>query len=47
MSRAVDDIKSINDSKELWKLAVRLEDIWTATKGGQEHLEFLILDKQV
>ncbi|GAU20371.1 hypothetical protein TSUD_11890 [Trifolium subterraneum] len=46
MSRVVDDVKSVNDSKELWKLAVRLEDIWTVTNGGQEHLEFLILDKQ-
>ncbi|CAJ2628354.1 unnamed protein product [Trifolium pratense] len=46
MSRAFDDVKSVNDSKELWKLIVRLKDIWTVTNGGKEHLEFLILDKQ-
>jgi hypothetical protein len=47
MSRALDTIKSVNDSKELWKLGVRLEDIWTVTNQGKEHLEFIILDKQV
>jgi hypothetical protein len=46
MSRALDTIKSVNDSKELWKLGVRLEDIWTVTNQGKEHLEFIILDKQ-
>jgi len=47
MSRVLDDVKFFNDSKELWKLAVRLEDIWTVTNAGKEHPEFLILDKQV
>jgi hypothetical protein len=47
MARALDFIKDINDGKELWKLAVRLEDIWKTGIGKGEHLEFLILDKQV
>jgi hypothetical protein len=47
MSRAIDFIKDINDEKELWKLAVRLEDVWKTGIGRGEHLEFLILDKQV
>jgi hypothetical protein len=47
MLTALDDVKSVNDSNELWKLAVRLEDIWTVTYTGIQHLEFLILDKQV
>ncbi|KAK2452113.1 hypothetical protein QL285_011107 [Trifolium repens] len=46
MSRGFDAVKDINDSKELWKLAVRVEDLWTVTHRGKEHLEFLILDKQ-
>ncbi|PNX96868.1 hypothetical protein L195_g020084, partial [Trifolium pratense] len=47
MSRGLDAIKNINDTKELWKLAVRFEDIWTLYSGTRnEHIEFLILDKQ-
>ncbi|WJX81908.1 hypothetical protein P8452_64733 [Trifolium repens] len=46
MARALDFIKDINDGKELWKLAVRLEDIWKTGIGKGEHLEFIILDKQ-
>jgi hypothetical protein len=29
MSRGFDAVGNVNDSKELWKLAVRIEDIWT------------------
>jgi hypothetical protein len=47
MSRSLDSIKDINDGKELWKLAVRIEDIWKTGVGQLEHSEFLILDKQV
>jgi hypothetical protein len=47
MARAIDFIKDINDEKELWKLIVCLEDVWKTGIGQGEHLEFLILDKQV
>ncbi|KAK2395684.1 hypothetical protein QL285_057397 [Trifolium repens] len=47
MSRGFDSIKDINDGKELWKFAVRLEDMWKVGVGNGEHIEFLILDKQV
>jgi hypothetical protein len=47
MARALDFIKDINDGKELWKFAVRLEDIWKTGIGKGEYLEFIILDKQV
>jgi hypothetical protein len=47
MSRDFDNIKDINDGKEIWKLAVRLEDLWKSGVGKNEHMEFLILDKQV
>ncbi|WJX19054.1 hypothetical protein P8452_08788 [Trifolium repens] len=46
MARALDFIKDINDGKELWKFAVRQEDIWKTGIGKGEHLEFIILDKQ-
>jgi hypothetical protein len=45
--RGFDSIKDINDGKELWKFAVRLEDMWKMDVGKGEHIEFLILDKQV
>jgi hypothetical protein len=47
MSRGFDAVQNVNDSKEQWKLAVRVEDLWTVTNRGKEHMEFLILDKQV
>jgi hypothetical protein len=47
MARALDFIKDINDGKELWKFAVRLEDIWKTGIGKGEHLKFIILGKQV
>ncbi|KAK2448879.1 replication protein A 70 kDa DNA-binding subunit B [Trifolium repens] len=46
MSRGFDAVQNVNDSKEQWKLAVRVEDLWTVTNRGKEHMEFLILDKQ-
>jgi hypothetical protein len=47
MSRGFDKVGNVNDSKELWKLGVRIEDIWTVNNRGKEHIEFIILDKQV
>ncbi|KAK2351487.1 hypothetical protein QL285_097178 [Trifolium repens] len=41
-----DSIKDINDGNELWKFAVRLEDMWKMGICKGEHIEFLILDKQ-
>ncbi|WJX78859.1 hypothetical protein P8452_62041 [Trifolium repens] len=46
MSREVDLIKDVGDGQELWKLAVRVEDLWKSGIGKNEHIEFLILDKQ-
>ncbi|KAK2416934.1 hypothetical protein QL285_039285 [Trifolium repens] len=46
MSREVDFIKDVDDGQELWKLAVRVEDLWKSGVGKNEHIEFLILDKQ-
>jgi hypothetical protein len=47
MSREVDFIKDVDDGQELWKLAVRVEDLWKSGIGKNEHIEFVILDKQV
>jgi hypothetical protein len=48
MARSIDSIKDITDLKELWKLAVRVEDLclWYGfSKSKEEHLEFILLDK--
>jgi hypothetical protein len=47
MSRACDHIKDLNDKKEVWKLAVRIDDIWSNTKSSKEYAEMVIRDMKV
>jgi archaellum component FlaC len=47
MSRAVDHIKDINDTKEIWKLAIKVDDIWTNVKSSKEYVEMIVRDIQV
>lgn len=48
MARPFDLIKNVIDMKELWKLHVRIEDLWFIfTKVKEKHLEMLMLDKEV
>ncbi|KAI5401770.1 hypothetical protein KIW84_066297 [Lathyrus oleraceus] len=45
MSRKVDSVKNINDSKETWRLAVRIMDVWSVVNNkGIEHLEMIVMD---
>ncbi|KAK2370884.1 hypothetical protein QL285_083889 [Trifolium repens] len=44
MSRSCDHIKDLNDKKEVWKLAVRIDDIWSNTKSSKEYAEMVIRD---
>ncbi|KAI5428468.1 hypothetical protein KIW84_033449 [Lathyrus oleraceus] len=45
MSRKVDSVKDINDSKETWRLAVRIIDVWSVVNNkGIEHLEMIVMD---
>jgi hypothetical protein len=37
MSRAFDQISKVNDTKELWKLAVKVDDFWTTIKSSKEY----------
>ncbi|GAU28074.1 hypothetical protein TSUD_223150 [Trifolium subterraneum] len=48
MSRKVDYIKDLNDSKETWKLPVRILDAWTVvnTVKGTEHMEMIVMDSK-
>ncbi|KAI5398559.1 hypothetical protein KIW84_064075 [Lathyrus oleraceus] len=48
MSRKVDSVKDINDSKETWRLAVRIMDVWSVVNNkGIEHLEMIVGDSLV
>jgi hypothetical protein len=41
-------VKDINKKKEIWRLAVILDDIWSVHKGDiEDHLELLIRDVNV
>ncbi|KAI5419380.1 hypothetical protein KIW84_043520 [Lathyrus oleraceus] len=45
MSRKVDSVKDINESKETWRLAVRIMDVWSVVNNkGIEHLEMIVMD---
>ncbi|KAI5418858.1 hypothetical protein KIW84_043184 [Lathyrus oleraceus] len=45
MSRKVDSVKDINDSKETWRLAVRIMNVWSVMNNkGIEHLEMIVMD---
>ncbi|KAI5401138.1 hypothetical protein KIW84_065836 [Lathyrus oleraceus] len=45
MSRKVDSVKDINNSKETWRLAVRIMDVWSVVNNkGIEHLEMIVMD---
>ncbi|XP_058746104.1 uncharacterized protein LOC131618974 [Vicia villosa] len=44
MSRPTEAVKDINDSKDLWKIAVRCKHMWTVTSASnKEHIEMLDL----
>jgi hypothetical protein len=47
MSRAFDQISKVNDTKELWKLVVKVDDFWTTIKSSKEYAEMIIRDIQV
>ncbi|XP_058742163.1 uncharacterized protein LOC131614617 [Vicia villosa] len=45
MSRKFSSLKEVNDSKETWRLAVRVVDLWSVINSkGKEHLEMVIMD---
>ncbi|KAK2424437.1 hypothetical protein QL285_034797 [Trifolium repens] len=46
MARAIENIKDINDSKYLWKLAVLVKDLWVVNNAkGVKHVEMVLTDK--
>jgi hypothetical protein len=48
MARPVENIKDLNDSKYLWKLAVLVKDLWVVNNAkGVKHVEMVLTDKMV
>jgi hypothetical protein len=48
MACAYDSIKDITEKKEIWKLAVKVESLWTLKRGKDEQVvEFIIRDVKV
>jgi hypothetical protein len=48
MARAIENIKDINDSKYLWKMAVLVKDLWVVNNAkGVKHVEMVLTDKMV
>jgi hypothetical protein len=47
MARAFDQISKLNDTKEIWRLAVKVNDFWTTTKSSKEYAEMIIRDIRV
>lgn len=46
--RGYEKIIDVNDSKDVWNLAVRVVDLWTViSKGRQESMDMIIVDKEV
>ncbi|CAL5202543.1 unnamed protein product [Lathyrus oleraceus] len=47
MARLVEDIKNINDSKNLWKIVVRIKDLWSiTTMAKKKYLEIVVIDSK-
>lgn len=48
MAKLVGLIKDVTHMKEMWKLQVRIEDMWSVySKVNEKHLEILMLDREV
>ncbi|XP_058727171.1 uncharacterized protein LOC131598606 [Vicia villosa] len=46
MARPCAKLKEINESKELWKIAVRIHHKWTVLSKTKEHFELILVDKE-
>lgn len=48
MAHSIENVKDINDSKDLWKFAVRIRHLWSVTNmSNKEHLKIVIMDAKV
>jgi hypothetical protein len=47
MARNFEFIKDITDRKDIWKVAVKVKDKWSAMKDGKEYFEMVVCDAKV
>jgi hypothetical protein len=47
MAMNVEFIKDIVDRKNLWKIAVKVKDKWTAMKEWKEYFKMVVVDSKV
>src|SRR4051812_26037017 len=47
MARPFELVKNIDDTKELWKLAIRIHHRWTVVNKNKEHFELVVVNKDV
>ncbi|MCH80465.1 replication protein A1-like protein, partial [Trifolium medium] len=47
MARNFEFIKDITDRKDLWKIAVKVKDKWSAMKEGKMYFEMVVVDSKV
>jgi hypothetical protein len=47
--RPLEKIKEINDTKSLWRIAVRVKDLWIVPHGNSQkhHFEMVVCDELV
>ncbi|XP_058751685.1 uncharacterized protein LOC131624788 [Vicia villosa] len=47
MARPIEAVKDINDSKDLWKIAVRCKHVWSVISAAKkEHIEMVLVDSK-
>ncbi|XP_050916236.1 uncharacterized protein LOC127131354 [Lathyrus oleraceus] len=45
MARPIEDVRDTNDFKDLWKIAVRIRDLWfVKSVSNKEHLKMVLVD---
>lgn len=48
MARPIDAIIDVNPNKEVWKVAVKIIDLWTSfNKQQEDHYEMIFMDAKV
>lgn len=48
MAHSIENVKDINDSKDLWKFVVRIRHLWSVTNmSNKEHLKIVIMNAKV
>lgn len=48
MARPIEDIRYINVSKDLWKIDVRIRDLWSGRNmSNKEYMQMVLIDGKV